>query len=83
MKKEDVRQNQIERKNIPVNVRTYPSYSKWMKDNKISPTSLFNKAIEELAGKELKKYKEEVKETKQPKKPFRSEHKKPSRKKHR
>lgn len=40
-----------------ISVRTFPSYASWMKDKKISPSRLFNKAIEELMGKEKKKTK--------------------------
>ncbi len=43
-----------ERKSIPIGIRTFPSYSKWMKENKISPTALFNKAVEELKEEETK-----------------------------
>jgi len=31
-----------------ITIRTYPSYSTWLKKNDISPSELFNKAIEEL-----------------------------------
>jgi len=51
MKIEDVKKNIKERKSIPISVRTFPSYSKWMKTNEVSPTILFNKAIEELMKK--------------------------------
>jgi len=34
-----------------VSIRTYPSYCKWMKENKISPSKLFNEAIKELMKK--------------------------------
>jgi len=40
-----------ERKEVMISVRTFPSYSEWLKENKISPTLLFNKAIEELRKK--------------------------------
>lgn len=46
MKIDDVKKK--ERKSIPISVRTYPTYSVWMKKKNISPTTLFNKAIEEL-----------------------------------
>lgn len=48
MKLKDVKNTRVERKSVPVSVRTYPKYSKWMKENEVSPTTLFNKAIEEL-----------------------------------
>lgn len=51
MKIEDVKKNSVERKSIPISVRTYPSYSKWMKEEKLSPTAIFNLAIEELRKK--------------------------------
>ena len=38
----------IERKNVSIGVRTFTSYSKWMKANKVSPTALFNEAVKEL-----------------------------------
>jgi hypothetical protein len=37
-----------ERKSKIISVRTLPSYCKWMNENKISPSKLFNLAIEEL-----------------------------------
>lgn len=46
MKKQDVQKK--ERKSVSISIRTYPAYSKWMKENKISPNSVFNKALEEL-----------------------------------
>jgi len=47
MKKEEVKKYK-ERKIIPISIRTYPSYSKFMKEEKLSPNSIFNLAIEEL-----------------------------------
>lgn len=41
-----------ELREIIVSIRTFPSYSKWMKDRKISPSVLFNKAVEELMKSE-------------------------------
>jgi len=35
-----------------ISIRTYPSYAKWLKEKNISPSALFNKAIEELKGVE-------------------------------
>lgn len=46
MKKQDVQKK--ERKSITISIRTYPAYSKWMKENKVSPNAVFNKAVEEL-----------------------------------
>ena len=46
MKKQDVQKK--ERKSVSISIRTYPKYSKWMKDNEVSPSKLFNKAVEEL-----------------------------------
>jgi len=50
MKIEDIQR--IERKSIPIGVRTFPSYSEWMKKNNVSPTALFNKAVKELMKEE-------------------------------
>lgn len=49
MKIENIRKK--ERKNISIGIRTFPSYSKWMKENKVSPTALFNEALKELMEK--------------------------------
>lgn len=46
MKKQDVQKK--ERKSVSISIRTYPRYSKWMSEQKISPSKLFNKALEEL-----------------------------------
>ena len=46
--------NEVQRpeaKTVTMTIRTYPSYSKWMKDNKVSPARVFNKALEELMEK--------------------------------
>lgn len=40
-----------ERRTVIITIRTFPSYSKWLKDKKISPSKLFNKALEELKNK--------------------------------
>lgn len=40
-----------ERKTKSITIRTFPSNCKWMAKYKISPTSLFNKALEELKKK--------------------------------
>lgn len=52
MEIEDVKKK--EQKTKIISVRTFPSYAKWMAKHEISPTSLFNKAVEELMGKEKK-----------------------------
>lgn len=49
MKIKDIQKE--ERKTISINLRTFPAYSKWMKDNKISPTKAFNESIKELMTK--------------------------------
>ncbi len=40
-----------ENKSKIISVRTFPTYCKWMRENKISPTKLFNEAIKELMKK--------------------------------
>ena len=40
-----------ERRIVGVSIRTFPSYSSWLKENKISPSKMFNKCIEELMEK--------------------------------
>ncbi|KKK82998.1 hypothetical protein LCGC14_2797780 [marine sediment metagenome] len=50
MKKQDVQKK--ERKSVPISIRTYPKYSKWMKDNNVSPNAVFNEAMKELVDKE-------------------------------
>lgn len=52
MKIEDIKKDDLEKKSVMISVRTYLSYSKWMKENEVSPTKLFNKAIEELMKNE-------------------------------
>lgn len=37
-----------EKRTRSITVRTFPSISKWMKDNNVSPSKVFNKAILEL-----------------------------------
>jgi len=37
-----------EMKTTTITIRTFPSYSRWMKKNKVSPTKLFNEAVLEL-----------------------------------
>ena len=50
MKKQDVQKK--ERKSVSISIRTYPKYSKWMRDNNVSPNAVFNEAMEELVDKE-------------------------------
>lgn len=49
MKKQDVQKK--ERKSVSISIRTYPTYSKWMKDNNVSPNAVFNEAMKELVDK--------------------------------
>lgn len=48
-----------ELKSVRVQIRTTPKISKWMKKNKVSPSLVFEKAIEGLMRKEMKSKKEE------------------------
>lgn len=41
----------IERRSIPVTIRILPSVSKFLKENNVSPTIVFDKAVEELMNK--------------------------------
>ena len=50
MKKENIQKK--ERKSISISIRTYPKYSKWMRDNNVSPNAVFNEAMKELVDKE-------------------------------
>ncbi len=49
MEIKNIQKNEI--KKVVISVRTYPSNSKWMKENKVSPTKLFNEALKELMEK--------------------------------
>ena len=44
-----------EMKSVRMQIRTTPNISKWMKKNKVSPSLVFEKAIEELMKKEGEK----------------------------
>ena len=47
--------NEIQKKELKekvLTIRTYLSYSDWIKKNQISPSLLFNKALEELMEQE-------------------------------
>ena len=46
MKLNDIQKKELKEKVLTI--RTYPSYSDWIKKNQISPSLLFNKALEEL-----------------------------------
>lgn len=50
MKKEEVQRK--ETKSVKISIRTYPKYSKWMKENNVSPNAVFDKVLEELMAKE-------------------------------
>ena len=50
MKKQDVQRK--ERKKVSISIRTYPKYSRWMKENNVSPNAVFNQAMKELVSKE-------------------------------
>ena len=41
-----------ELKDSAISIKTFPSYTKWMKDNGVSPSRLLNKTIEELMEKQ-------------------------------
>ena len=47
VKVEDIRKKGIN-KDVIMSIRTTKDVSKWMKEQEISPTLLFNKAVEEL-----------------------------------
>ncbi len=49
MKIEDVKRK--ERKTVSISIRTYPSYSKFMRDKEISPNAIFDRALKELMKK--------------------------------
>lgn len=46
MKIEQVKKE--ERKDINITLRTFPSYAKFMQENELSPTKIFNEAVKEL-----------------------------------
>lgn len=47
MKKSEVTKK-IETKSVQISIRTTISNSDWMRENKISPSAVFQKALEEL-----------------------------------
>ena len=40
-----------ERKTIKISIRTYPSFSKWMREKGVSPNAIFDLAVRELMNK--------------------------------
>lgn len=48
MELNEVQKDKRENKTTNITVRTTRSLSKWMRDNNVSPTLVFNKAILEL-----------------------------------
>jgi len=44
-------QHNTEKKEIGMSIRCSKSNSKWMKENKVSPQKLFDKALEEIKEK--------------------------------
>jgi len=52
MKIEDIKQKQKQKKNVNINLKITPEVSKWLKENKISPTRLWDTAVEELRKQE-------------------------------
>ncbi len=51
MKKQEVSKIK-ERKTKSITIRTFPSYCKFMKKEQLSPSSIFNLAIQELMREE-------------------------------
>ena len=45
------RKKKAEIRSRTITVRTFPSYSKWMKENNVSPSKLFNEALKGLMQK--------------------------------
>jgi len=43
-----------EMKSVRVQIRTTPKISKWMKKNNVSPSLVFEKAVEGLMGEDVK-----------------------------
>lgn len=40
-----------------ISIRTFQSYSDWMKANRVSPSRVFNRALKEVMKKEREKHK--------------------------
>lgn len=55
MEIKDIKKTKEELRSVQINIRTFKSYSKFMKDKNISPSKVFNKALEEVMAKENKK----------------------------
>ncbi len=51
MEIQNIQRNKTERKTESISIRTYKSYSKWMRKSNVSPTALFNEAVKELMEK--------------------------------
>jgi hypothetical protein len=49
------KKNPAEMKSVRMQIRTTPKISKWMKKHSISPSLVFEKAVEELMKKENEK----------------------------
>jgi len=41
-----------ETKKVSISIRTYPSYSKWLKEKEFSPNAIFNEAVKDLMKQE-------------------------------
>ena len=50
MEIKDIQRN--EKKTVRINLLIFPSVDKWLRDNNISPTALFDTAVKELMEKE-------------------------------
>ena len=48
MEIKEIQKDKKEKKSVAISIRTYPRFCEWMKKNNISPSALFNRAIEEL-----------------------------------
>ncbi len=57
----DVKKDGKEKRTVSIHVRTYPSFAKWMTENEVSPSKLFNVALEQVMPQEV--YKIRVKES--------------------
>ena len=51
MEIDKVKKTENEKRTKTISIRTFPSFCKWMKDNDVSPSKVFNEAIKELMGK--------------------------------
>lgn len=48
MEIEKCKKQKKERRDISITIRTLSSYSKFLKDNELSPTAVFDNAVKEL-----------------------------------